>query len=409
MNLDDIIEYDEEGTNLDFKKKEYKKENYMSLIKDVMSMANALNTENKRIIIGVKHKPGSEKIFHGIEEIEDQAIFENIIQENIEPNINFQYYAYSFKGLTLGILEIFDNFDKPYMMKKDYNNLKKGDMWIRKGSRQSKVTREDLNKMMEIRKKSVFENKVSIGFGEELEKEIRLFKIDLKKEELPSEIEKRKLRNLLKRLDERYSQNDKISELDNIAPPIQKKISKFAGMVLFSEFNDSEKSIRIGYNEFNLPIYNNREQLLENIENASYTYYEDDCYYLYEENSNKVNIYIYNDGTEFLEDVRVELYFDSNVFEIPNKIHEKSKPGVLSLKFNANTDNYPNVYEKENFIAVAEEHKQIRHKILTKVFFEDLRILINSNVEVEKSKVKYKISARNLSNHIVGAIFIELE
>lgn len=58
LNLDDIIEYDEESTNLDFKKEEYKKADYTSLIKDVMSMANALNTETKRIIIGAKHKPG---------------------------------------------------------------------------------------------------------------------------------------------------------------------------------------------------------------------------------------------------------------------------------------------------------------------------------------------------------------
>lgn len=61
MNLDDIIEYDEEGTNLDFKKEEYHKDDYVSLIKDVLSMANALNPETKRIVIGVKYRPGEDK------------------------------------------------------------------------------------------------------------------------------------------------------------------------------------------------------------------------------------------------------------------------------------------------------------------------------------------------------------
>ncbi len=59
MNLDDIIEYDEESTeNLDFKKEEYHKNDYASLIKDISSMANAVNNEIKRIVIGVKRGLG---------------------------------------------------------------------------------------------------------------------------------------------------------------------------------------------------------------------------------------------------------------------------------------------------------------------------------------------------------------
>ncbi len=160
MNLDDIIEYDEENTNLDFKKEEYKKENYSSLIKDISSMANAINSEIKRIIIGTKYRPGENKEFVGIKILIDQTTLENIIQENIEPTINFKYYPYNFRDVILGIIEIYDNYDKPYMMKKDYSTLKKGDMWIRKGSRQSRVTREDLNKMLEVRKKRLLRIKL---------------------------------------------------------------------------------------------------------------------------------------------------------------------------------------------------------------------------------------------------------
>ena len=126
MNLDDIIEYDEEGTNLDFKKEEYKKGNYESLIKDVMSMANAINTEPKRIVIGVEYVFGGKRDIIGLEELTDPAIFENIIQDNIEPTINFRYYPYEFNGKLLGVIEIIDNNDKPYMMKKDYLKLNIG-------------------------------------------------------------------------------------------------------------------------------------------------------------------------------------------------------------------------------------------------------------------------------------------
>lgn len=311
MNLDDIIEYDEEGTNLDFKKEEYHKDDYVSLIKDVLSMANALNPETKRIVIGVKYRPGEDKEFFGLEKISDQASLENIIQENIEPNINFKYYPYVYKNITLGIVEIYDNFDKPYMMRKDYATLKKGDMWIRKGSRQSRVTREDINKMFDLRKKVAFDNKVTIGFGKELGREVSIVKANIPRETFPSEVRKRELEGLIKRIDERYSLND---EENGKEPSVLEKLA-FAGLNLSGEFRDSDKSIRTGYNSLtNFPIYQSKEEILNTIEKIGDIYSEDDAYYLYEKNSTKFNCLIYNDGTEFLEDVKIELFFDSNEY-----------------------------------------------------------------------------------------------
>lgn len=47
MNLDDLIEFEEEHTCLDFKSKEYNKDNWTDLIKDIMSMANSLDSNLK--------------------------------------------------------------------------------------------------------------------------------------------------------------------------------------------------------------------------------------------------------------------------------------------------------------------------------------------------------------------------
>ncbi len=404
MNLDDIIEYDEENTNLDFKKEEYKKENYISLIKDISSMANAANSEIKRIVIGIKHRPGEDKEFVGIERLTDQATLENIIQENVEPNINFKYYSYYFKGVTLGIIEIYDNFDKPYMMKKDYSTLKKGDMWIRKGSRQSKVTREDLDKMINVRKKVAFDNKITIGFGKKLKNDICISKSNITRETYPSEVRKKELENLIKKLDERYDKMFEVKSQEELLP-----YAKFAlaGMGLFGEFNDSNKSIRVGYNEFNLPIYRTKEEILKSIENVSSDYYEEDRYYLYEENSTKFNCQIYNDGTEFLEDVKIELFFDSNIFVVAKEIFEKPTANILlNRSINIPDYNYPNVYEEDNYIVAETYHEQVRHKTLTDVFDENLRILIKPNTDVKDAEVKYRIGAKNLVNHVEGMIKI---
>lgn len=404
LNLDDIIEYDEENTNLDFKKEEYYKNDYVSLLKDVSSMANALNIETKRIIIGIKHRPGEDKEFVGVEKLTDQATLENIIQENIEPNINFKYYPYKFKNVTLGIIEIYDNYDKPYMMRKDYATLKKGEMWIRKGSRQSRVIREDLDKMFDLRKKAAFDNKVAIGFGKELEKEITILKVKVPRETFPSEIKKRELEDLIKRIDERYN----ISAEENDKEP--SVLAKFAldGMKLFGEFRDSDKSIRIGYDRFTkLPIYQNKEEILKNIEEIGDIYYDNDCYYLFEENSTKFNCQIYNDGTEFLEDVKIELFFDSNVFIVAEKIYEKPHGNpLLYNEINTSDYNYPSIYIDDNYIVAENYHNKIRHKTLTNFFDEDLRILIKQNIDVDDTEVKYKIGAKNLAHHIEGTLKI---
>ena len=408
LNLEDIIECDEESPNLDFKKEEYKKADYTSLIKDVLSMANALNTETKRIVIGVKYKPGEEKEIFGLEKLSDQAIFENIIQENIEPNINFKYYPYSYKNKKLGVIEIFDTYDKPYMMKKDYGKLRKGDMWIRKGSRQSKVTREDLDRMFEIRKKSDFDDKVIIGFGKDLKSDICVTKSNIKKESFPSSVRKKELETLIDKLDKKYDEN--IKKENKIELSVSAKLATMS-VNMFGEFRDSDKSIRVGYDRLtNMPIYKTKEKLLESIKNISYDYYDDDCYYFFEKKSNKINFFIYNDGTEFLEDVRIELFFDSNIFVIAKEIYEKPRRGhTFMLPQNINTNySYPNVYEDEGFIIVEEEHDRIRHKTLTEVFYEDLRVLVKPNVEIKNIEVKYKIGAKNLANHVEGTININI-
>ena len=407
MNLDDIIEFDEEGTNLDFKKEEYSKSDYVSLLKDVLSMANATNPETKRIVIGVKHRPGDNKEFIGIKKLSDQVILENIIQENIEPNINFKYYPYPFKNVTLGIIDIFDNANKPYMMKKDYGVLKKGEMWIRKGSRQSRVTREDIDKMFDYRKRTVFDNKVTIGFGKELNNETFISKTIVTKEEFPSAIRKKELEKLIERLNSRYFEDNVRKDIEKA--PLERLTS--IGMELFGEFRDSDKSIRVGYNRMTgLPIYKSKEQIQDDIKNIQDIYSEEDNYFLYEVNSIKFNCVIYNDGAEFLEDVKIEMYFNPDVFCISDEIYDdpSTKPLIYADVKPVNY-NYPTVYEDDGYVVAEYYHNQIRHKTFTNVFDEDLRILVFPNVNVNDVKIKYRISAKNLATPIENSLQIYIK
>ncbi len=107
-NIEWLIKYERESTRLDFKREQYKKEKNKNLIKDIMSMANAPIDGKKYIVVGVKDKTDGEKEYHAIqkEEFIDQATYEQVIRENIEPSIEFSYSPLEVGGSLLGIFEI---------------------------------------------------------------------------------------------------------------------------------------------------------------------------------------------------------------------------------------------------------------------------------------------------------------
>ena len=138
-NLEEIIEFENENTELDFKSIQYVKSNYENLLKDLISMANAKTSNLRHIIIGVKHKTNGDREILGIEDaFIDDATYQEIANQNIEPELNFSYYPFDFKGKKLGIFKIFDCTNPPYMMKRAKGKLNIGDSFIRKGSHQKR-------------------------------------------------------------------------------------------------------------------------------------------------------------------------------------------------------------------------------------------------------------------------------
>lgn len=396
MNLDELIEYESENTSLDFKAEEYGKNNF-ELIKDVMSMANAHTNRKKYIIVGVKDNPNEDREIIGLKTISDQAILENIIQENIEPIIHFKYYKYEFKGKMLGIIEIGDNRNRPYMMKKDNASLKKGDSWIRKGSRQSRVVREDIDKMIQERLSYIDIKEIKIGIGNNFEKEqyIKIPVINL--DEKPSNIEKNRLEELLEKL-RSYDKEDK------------KREKLFLVNKNFGEYLNDSKKIRVGTNFLGQSVYYDEKKILEKIKNVTTEFYDEDYYFLLEENSLKLNFSIYNGTNIFLEDVKIEFKIPKDVFFVAESIPEKPNYDSFGMKLPSSfVMGYPNVEEENNYYIVTEYFDNIRHKDLTMIFSEDLRCCKIREYKGNKINIKYKISAKNLETPIEDILVLKWE
>lgn len=160
-DLEQKIKYDCEGPTLDYKKEEYplgKNNKRNEFLKDICAFANHHSDEDKFIIIGVEEENGVAKDFFEIENITDEASYQNFANENIEPTINFEYKSFIYNDKKLAFFRIYNNKSRPYLFKRDVQSLglnktdfRAGDGFIRVGSSSKKIARNDLENIYNTR------------------------------------------------------------------------------------------------------------------------------------------------------------------------------------------------------------------------------------------------------------------
>jgi len=377
-NIEWLVKYEREGTRLDFKREQYQKEKNKDFIKDIMSMANAPIDGTKYIVVGVKDKTDGEKEFHSIprESFIDQATYEQVIRENIEPSIEISYSPIKVDGNLLGVFEIGPCNNPPYMMKKDFQGLKKGDCYIRRGSQQDRLTRRDLDELLASRSNYYFngdlEKKIIIDGNKEVK-----FPSDKIKERIEAELNRRELEG------EFHNVYFDSSILGSLQPQPYEQRST--------------------------------DTLKENLKNVKETYIEEDLYYIGEEISNKFNLILRNDGDKYLEDVSIQI-------KIPNEdgvvvmdcIHKKPVYGIqawqesLSNVVIASGMYYPNVEKEERYYVIETEVGTIKHQQNTEAFGEELRVSFGPKACGKVFNWEYTMYAENLPKPIVGELTIEV-
>jgi hypothetical protein len=386
--LESIIKYEREGTKLDFKREQYRKEKYKDLIKDIMAMANATREGKRYIITGVKDLPSGDKEYFPIpkEDFVDQATYQQVLRENVEPSIDFTYYPVEVDGNWVGVFKIDNCNNPPYMMKKDFNGLSKGDCFVRKGSQQEKMTRRDLDEILAFRSKFQFHGKIAVGFNRFLDKKLKV--IAVKDFVFPSDRAKKKIEKIL---DDRKL-NDKMG---------------IKGLGQFALTNSL-----LGRN----PSYEERstETLLENLEKIKETYRDHDWYHVGEELSEKINLVLKNEGDKYLEDVSIEIKFPSDGIMVMEEIQKKPTSGSGLAMVRASMDfhtpyQYPQVDKEENLYVVKDSIGDLKHHQPEEAFNENLRIFFSPKAAGKVLTCPYTIYAKNLPNPIFGELEIEVQ
>jgi hypothetical protein len=391
----DLILYENENTRLDFKRDEYKKEDYSSFLKDVLSMANAFSTQERFIIIGLKPKSIEDRGIKGIDgELTDSATFQQLVHENIEPELSLDYFSFPIEGTKLGIIKISNCNNPPYLMKKDYGNGKqklfKGEGFIRKGTHQTRLVRNDFDKYMQNRvDEKYFNNDIEITFvAGHLKNQLEL--VSFEDIQRPSQIKKEKIQTIL---DEKRKEKEKYKGLG---------MQDFD----FDSLSNSMDYMNAALTGGGVP-YRSRsiKTLEENLKNVENTYYKHDLYEVFEKNSAKCNISIFNLGYKYIEDASIMLKIPKlDGLAVADQVYSDpdNPTGYIGGL------NYPEVTKDENYFIIKDDVGDIKHQQNQELFKIALRIFASQKITQKSLIINCELFAKNIKTSIKKDLEIKI-
>ncbi len=384
--FDEYIKHENENASLAFREQQYLEFEYEELLRDVMGMANADVSGERHVVLGIEQKPGKTRVLVGIkkEDLLDPSVFRTVVSENIEPPLKVNYVAHEVDGRMFGILIIPDVGDKPYVMKRDFSkSLRRGDAWIRRGSKLARLDREGLESIYGDRfQKDPIDGHLEVSFSGTAGRKMLELSV-LPADEPPSKQAARQIRACISAKE----------RADEILGHEDSKIQRLMHVNIFG--TDAPFESR------------DIATLKRDLKTVTTVYRKADKYYFLEENAHKVNLSVMNLGEEYLEDASV-------VLEIPilkgvavaRKIYlppeARQDPSATSVF--ENQKNYPTVERLEDRIRISDNIGAIPHHIPTELFKVPLRIGVSTAAIAQVVPVYYAVLGRNLRQPVTGRL-----
>lgn len=383
------IENEDESVTLDFKKEVYGRGKNGEFLKDVAAFANALSNEKHRyIVIGVKEQNGTKEYFNiDRNDVGDVSNYQQLIDQNIEPNIPINIKYVNIEEKELAVFEIGPCDNPPYVFKKDYQNNKQGIIYIRNGTSTRFIKRQELDLMYQSRQK-VQRSDILVGFNEFFEFSTNLRVLDSEEiKNSPSNKRKREIEHEIK-----YRKS-----------PLYPVATK-----MLRDFNTSFSLRGLG-SEIPLALVDDSdlEKMLLDVEND---YMDNDNYYYFEEIGNHFNLFILNQGAEPLKGCTIKLKVPiKDGLRIAQDVYaEPTDVSLIIGRQNYGLSNYPDVEETDTMYIITEKLKTIKHKLPKRVFLEDVRIIFPPSLIDTLLTIQYEIFSDNYPDVISGDLQIKV-
>jgi len=167
------------GSGMQFCKTAYGAAGIRAFLRDIIALANASIDGPRYIVVGVELDQKGQKRVHSIDhdDFSGNPPYQSIVTDNIEPPISISYKPLTLQGKRVGVYEIGDCRDRPYMMRIDHSELlRRGDAYIRTNDTAVKMGRRQLQDLFVKKfREAIPADNIEIGFpGEIIHKDLQI-------------------------------------------------------------------------------------------------------------------------------------------------------------------------------------------------------------------------------------------
>ena len=370
------------GTGVQFCEDAYGSKEIRRFLRDVLAMANTAVDGNRYIVTGIKFNKDNQKLLKTIErsDFSGKPSYQSIVNDFIEPPVRVRYQPVNIDGKRVGVYEISDCSDRPYMMRADFSEkLRRGDAYVRVDDAAVKMGRRQMQEMFERKfRHSVSADNVEIGFpGEIIHKDLTVPVVDLSA--MPSAIAGSKLRQLLD-IREKYTNSGSTTVM-----------ARLTYARLFG--SDSPYEDR------------NAEELVKEMAEIRNKHKHDDDHYLFETHSTKLQLVIYNQGEEPIQNASLSLVMPNhNSFYVASRLPKISRDDRWIDRGPAEHSEYPTDNLKDDSVHVSNTLGDISTDAPVQVFETPLRICIGKELKGRKLGIRYSLFASNLRRPAKGKL-----
>lgn len=132
------LRYKSEGTDIDFKSKQYgfagaNDFEKSEILKDILAMANAWREGPAYILLGFLEKRPHPAEVVGIDRNIDDSTLQEFVNSKVKPKLTFYYEEHLYGDKTVGVITI-PKQKRPFFISKAYGKLAKNIVYVRRGS-----------------------------------------------------------------------------------------------------------------------------------------------------------------------------------------------------------------------------------------------------------------------------------
>ncbi len=382
-----IVQSSTPSTSVQFRKKAYGRSGVQEFLRDVLAMANAAVDGSRYIITGaeVDHK-GRKRVFSvDSDDFSGKPAYQSLANDHIEPPLRIRYQPVVVDGERMGVYEISDCQDRPYMMRVDFSEtLRRGDAYARVNNSSVKLGRRQLLALFEKKfRDSLSAVNIEVGFpGSIIHKDHRIKTCNLAK--LPSAIASAKLQELIE------SKNRVHVSVANTA------VARLTHARLFG--TDSPYEDR------------STDEIIEEMRQMERQYLHQDNHFLFTEKKTDLQLVVFNQGDEPVHDASLTLLMPNHdAFHVATQLPRVPKDRGYIERTPAEQADYPAVILKDDSIQISMKLDSIPPGEPINIFTLPLRICAGDELQGRRLGIQYMLYAQNLREPATGKLRLLLE